>query len=328
MTIDKHRESNISKVELKINRYIIENITEENLVVNVVAAREAPQDRFQLRGLRVRITAVADPEANLPQSAELKADYIAPGTEAYARFEAATRRLYNLDEDAVLNLAPYDVYFLADGARIEPEDGRVRVSMRFTAPVVADVAGEVEVLQSGVVHIRQDGTEEKLDGSLKLDADGAMTGADFTVDSFSIMGAVEEIGVAFEAANAVRADLASFIESVSINGVTLGEDGQYHLVPGARYTLALGFRENDENQFAESNLTLQLPDWLNSKNLSGTFDLEGVEDSAGIARIVANNRYSVDSNNVLTINWNTNDPNYNNFQDARNAYFDFAITGK
>lgn len=90
---------------------------------------EAPKTSFRYEDSRVVITATAPEDANLPQDAEIKADYIAPGTERYnaavAAFNSQLSSQLGLDaENTEAEYVLYDVYFLtADGSRIEPESG-------------------------------------------------------------------------------------------------------------------------------------------------------------------------------------------------------------
>lgn len=113
--------------------YILTNVADDGIVIDIAADAEAPRTDFSYQDKRVVITAIADEEASLPQSAELKADYMAPGTPAYAEMEAAVRAAYGFGDDVVLNLAPYDIYFLDGDRRIEPEEGKVRVSIPWTS---------------------------------------------------------------------------------------------------------------------------------------------------------------------------------------------------
>lgn len=98
---------------------------------------EAPKTSFRYEDNRVVITATAPEDAKFPQNAEIKADYIAPGTDRYnaavAAFNSQLSSQLGLDaENTEAEYVLYDVYFLtADGSRIEPESGNVKVDMSF-----------------------------------------------------------------------------------------------------------------------------------------------------------------------------------------------------
>ena len=101
------------------------------------APTETPKTSFRYEDSRVVITATVPEDANLPQDAEIKADYIAPGTDRYnaavAAFNSQLSSQLGLDaENTEAEYVLYDVYFLtADGSRIEPESGNVKVDMSF-----------------------------------------------------------------------------------------------------------------------------------------------------------------------------------------------------
>lgn len=52
----------------------------------------------------------------------LTADKIEEGTEEYENYVKAVKDEFTVDEGKSLQFTPYDVYFLYDGNKIEPED--------------------------------------------------------------------------------------------------------------------------------------------------------------------------------------------------------------
>lgn len=84
---------------------------------------EVSKTSFTYEDNRVVITATAPEEANLPQDAELKADYLQPGSETYnaavAAFNSQLADELGLNgENRTAEYVLYDVYFLtADGSR-------------------------------------------------------------------------------------------------------------------------------------------------------------------------------------------------------------------
>ena len=73
---------------------------------------EAPKTFFRYEDSRVVITATAPEDANLPQDAEIKADYIAPGTDRYnaavAAFNSQLSSQLGLDVENTTDGADYD----------------------------------------------------------------------------------------------------------------------------------------------------------------------------------------------------------------------------
>ncbi|MCC8050665.1 MAG: Cna B-type domain-containing protein [Clostridiales bacterium] len=153
---------------------------------------EAPKTSFTYSDSRVVITATASEAANLPQDAELKADYIIPGSAAYkeavSRIESQLGSTLGMDEENTQTAyILYDVYFLSGGERIEPEDGTVSVSMVFRQAV--DLGMEGELINTEVVHVKDSGVAEVVTDYVNVNANGDVTAIGFTQDSFSVTGA-------------------------------------------------------------------------------------------------------------------------------------------
>ena len=148
---------------------------------------EAPKTHFTYEDGRVQITADASEAAKLPQDAVLKADYLAPGSDAYnAAVAAFTTQLASTDTDVVVDYVLYDIYFTSEsvGGRIEPEDGEVKVEISFKTPEKTQIEGNV--VDSEVVHLdNSNGAEIVENGKVDVSSDGAIHGMSFTNDSFS-----------------------------------------------------------------------------------------------------------------------------------------------
>ena len=148
---------------------------------------------------RVSIIANAGETANLPQDAELKADYMAPGSNAYnaaiAAFNSQLGNQLGISTENIVDYVLYDVYFqsASEGGRIEPND-YVTVSMNFKTAEMTTTEGEV--VDSKVVHLDNDGSAEIVNGSVDLAADGTVQSMTFTNNSFSPYGAVRMYVVA------------------------------------------------------------------------------------------------------------------------------------
>ena len=151
---------------------------------------EVSKTSFTYEDNRVVITATAPEEANLPQDAELKADYLQPGSETYnaavAAFNSQLADELGLNgENRTAEYVLYDVYFLtADGSRIEPESGHVKVDMTFKQIQESTVDGEV--VNKDVVHLDNDGVAEVVTEYVNTNAEGEVTSMGFSQDSFSI----------------------------------------------------------------------------------------------------------------------------------------------
>ena len=144
---------------------------------------EVSKTSFTYEDNRVVITATAPEEANLPQDAELKADYLQPGSETYnaavAAFNSQLADELGLNgENRTAEYVLYDVYFLtADGSRIEPESGHVKVDMTFKQIQESTVDGEV--VNKDVVHLKNDGVAEVVTEYVNTNAEGEVTSMGF-----------------------------------------------------------------------------------------------------------------------------------------------------
>ena len=175
---------------------------------------EAPKTNFTYEDSRVIITAVAEAAANLPQDAQIHADYMAPGTAAYNEAAAALEAAY-AGQDVILDYVFYDIYFTAvsvgDG-RIEPEAGTVTVSMQFKkAELTPDE--DVKVQSYDVVHV-ENGKAQEVPSTVQTAGDGSVASVGFTSDSFSPYGFVT---VGQEPAETIGADEIATIDLETSN---------------------------------------------------------------------------------------------------------------
>ena len=236
---------------------------------------EAPKTSFRYEDSRVVITATAPEDANLPQDAEIKADYIAPGTDRYnaavAAFNSQLRSQLGLDaENTEAEYVLYDVYFLtADGIRIEPESGNVKVDMSFKQIQESTVDGDV--VNKDVVHLDNDGQAEVVTEYVNTNADGEITSMGFTQDSFSIVGGVTTVqNVAVQTGSSKLSDF--------ITGMTIKVDGKEissndKISPSARYDFTISFAETSElvnqGKHIQKNMTFSMPNNLTNWPESG-----------------------------------------------------------
>ena len=221
------------------------------------------------------ITATAPEDAKFPQNAEIKADYIAPGTDRYnaavAAFNSQLSSQLGLDaENTEAEYVLYDVYFLtADGSRIEPESGNVKVDMSFKQIQKSTVDGDV--VNKDVVHLDNDGQAEVVTKYVNTNADGEITSMGFSQDSFSIVGGVTTVqNVAVQTGSSKLSDF--------ITGMTIKVDGKEissndKISPSARYDFTISFAETSElvnqGKHIQKNMTFSMPNNLTNWPASG-----------------------------------------------------------
>ncbi|MCC8050668.1 MAG: hypothetical protein LIP10_08425, partial [Clostridiales bacterium] len=186
---------------------------------------EAPKTSFTYSDSRVVIIATATEEANLPQDAELKADYIEPGSDAYndavSKIESQLGSTLGLtDENTETAYVLYDVYFLSNGEKVEPEDGTVSVSMVFRSAVDLGLTGEI--VNTEVVHVTDSGEAEVVTDYVDVNKDGDMTAMGFTQDSFSITGAV--VSGIMPASTGGSVDLEDITSSITVTSASSVDD--------------------------------------------------------------------------------------------------------
>ncbi|MCC8137613.1 MAG: hypothetical protein LIO76_06035, partial [Clostridiales bacterium] len=177
---------------------------------------EAPKTFFTYSDSRVAITATASEAANLPQDAELKADYITPGSAAYndavSKIESQLGSSLGLnDENVETAYVLYDVYFVCDGEEVEPEAGTVSVSMVFRSAVDLGLTGEI--VNTEVVHVKDSGEAEVVTDYVNVNENGDVTAMGFTQDSFSYTGLL----MASEPMVPGSVDLLDIIEANSLS---------------------------------------------------------------------------------------------------------------
>lgn len=162
--------------------------TTEEVTTEVTTEAQLKTD-FVYEDGTVRITAIAQPEANLPENAVLKARYIPEGSAVYNQTLSLIESQATADNEEILGCICYDVYFEADGVEIEPEAGYVSISMFYKTPVLSEVAEEAT--DYATYHI-VDGTNEVEDvtGSISTNSVGEVTAVGFSTESFSVVATV------------------------------------------------------------------------------------------------------------------------------------------
>ena len=304
--------------------------TETETEIETETEAEAAKTQFTYGDSRVLISASADESANLPQDAELRVDYLEPGSGAYQEAAAAlTAQLGGSEEGTTFEYVLYDVYFLSasSGERIEPEDGKVKVEMTFLSAVQVEAEGKI--LSAEVVHLKKDGSAEVVTDFINIDENGTISSMGFTQDSFSTVGAMVEVGggtveySSYRAGGASGTNLNNFLTDIDF--AVEDADGSVTVYPYESYAVTLRFAEGEDRQFvfernSKDPLTYTFPDDFvpvaGSQDI--TISVSGYEIPA---------RFEVSGQNVnLYIDWgNVSNEAYNALEAAANVAFSFQL---
>ena len=128
----------------------------------------------------VAITATANSDAGLPDGAELHAEKLQEGTDSYNTAMSEVEKSVKIGDGQKLLYIPYDVYFINNGEKVEPEKGKVEVKMAFKDALFGTSPKSDETF---VAHIKDDGTVEQISNSSE-----EKDIVEFGINSFSIMG--------------------------------------------------------------------------------------------------------------------------------------------
>ena len=157
-----------------------ETETESETESETETKTEALGTTFAYEDEEVRITAEVKADAGIPDTAVLQADRLEEGSDAYNAAMASVEKSVTLDENQKLLFLPYDVYFLNNGERIEPLDGKVDVKMQFKQSMFGTSPEQDETFAA---HIRSDGVVEQMTNTSE-----EKDTVSFAVTSFSVMG--------------------------------------------------------------------------------------------------------------------------------------------
>ena len=285
---------------------------------------EAPKTHFTYEDGRVQITADASEAAKLPQDAVLKADYLEPGSDAYNAAVAKIRAAYGLGEDVEVECAPYDIYFVSQGNRIEPEDGTVKVTIQFVKPVLGEAEGDL--IDKGIAHIKDNGSVEDLNGSVNTNAQGAVSSVGFITDSFSVFAPFTVSQVTAQAATS--SNLNQFATNVEFDNNLYDVDGALVLHPNSEYSFRMEFAESiDKGLFEkEGELTYTFPNQLTPAGAGGTFDMY---ITAGTTQYtLSGNTYTIEGNKIKVRFNKDGGAAYEALKAASNAKFWLSLRAK
>jgi len=139
-------------------------------------------------------------------------------------------------------------------------------------------------------------------------------------DMISIIPEEEQIVGASTSTN-----LNDFINNVTISAPT-NDAGQYMVLADTPYDIRFFFAENANVQFPDdaTGMTYSIPENITADPQNGVFTIRVTVGNDSY--IVAGNRYHLE-NNILTVNFNQNDPNFRELTRSSRANFNFTIQG-
>ena len=287
-----------------------------------------PKTEFQYVDDCVTITANAPAEANLPQDAELRADYLEPGSDEYNNAVTAieaqlSEQLRAEQGNTAVDYVLYDIYFVSasDDKRIEPEDGKVTVKM--TLHDLQEATEDGKIINKDVVHLKNDGVAEIVTDYINTNGKGEVTSMGFTQSSFSIVGGA----VTHSENNTEPADVSEKLNDF-LTSAEFGEEGEGGTVivqENGSYEIELAFKEQEYLQLKnDGTLVYTFPKGFVPAECSDQNIIFDVSDSNGNVYQVSGT-YSVKGQN-LSIRINTEDENYHFLTAAANVEFDMKLT--
>ena len=155
----------------------------ENILIEPALIAE-PKDAkiFSAKADGVTVSAIASPDTGFSEDTEFHVDKL--GADAIASSGEAIRENIVFPSTSSLYLMLYDVYFVKDGVRVQPAAGTVELTFMFdTAPFADELEAAKGKTDRFIVHIKDDGSVEKLSHQWVSD-----TELKLTATSFSVMG--------------------------------------------------------------------------------------------------------------------------------------------
>ena len=124
-------------------------------------------------------------------------------------------------------------------------------------------------------------------------------------------------------------DLSRFVNTVSI-GAPTDDAGNYIIEKDKWYTMTVNYKEiftlDEFTQFHDQQMNYRLPDGLTEfKDLTKEFNIDIQQD--GQTFILAGNRYQAYADHI-DVEFNTNDPNYERFQNTNNVNFNMTFEAR
>ena len=173
-------------VETSADDYVITEAEDLSHYGTYFEYSEKQSDEFGNEYVSFLVTAKCDETAMIPETAQLHVDRLYLGSPEYEAAYNAVLANMNLGENETLVFVPYDIYFMDGDNRIEPQEGKVAITMSYSeAPI--EVSEDETVSDSFIAHIAMNGQVEQLTD----EAENNNAQYEFKVEGFSIMGPVE-----------------------------------------------------------------------------------------------------------------------------------------
>ncbi|MBP3894039.1 MAG: hypothetical protein J6D34_08370, partial [Atopobiaceae bacterium] len=212
----------------------------------------------------------------------------------------------------------YTVDFTYDGYTYKLEgDGSIMLSEILAALGIdvnmADIAN-VEFTNYDLLAFEKQGDDWKITSLKSFDTPEKLT---ITLQN----GDKYEIGVT-DPPGSQGTQLSRFLSGVTVTGATENADGSYMVTKGQSYAIEMVFSEDGPGvQFDNpETLTYQLPSGVDVINDINNQEISVEIQGAG-GTIYAKGHFSLDTNGNLTVNFDTNDPNYRALTRATNVSF-------
>ena len=167
--------------------------TEVPEITEIPKITEAPEEQYaepqtyEYQDGRVIINVTVPVGVKLPVDVQLQVNPVPEGSVEYENAAAAVEGA--VPEKKFAEHVFYDICFVADGKKVEPEGGEVQVSMRFLDAVLGAGEKAPEISSEDVVvsHISEDLAIEQVTAEVQH-TEREVTAVEFAADSFSIYG--------------------------------------------------------------------------------------------------------------------------------------------
>ena len=268
---------------------------------------------------KVVVTATMDESAGIETGTTIHAEPITGARLTYVLRVAGEAA--GVEKDNAYGFA-YDVYFLKNGKRVEPNES-IHISMQYTEPMTIDIPAGSEVQSLQLCHIHNKDVEV-LDSAIDAE-DNAVSAAEFDLSSFSPVVMLADVMQGTTGSSSNLADFLSGDSAVEISGIIKNDEGKYVVRPGASFKVKLTAKEKSGLQFDNEALNYTLPEGFEAVTLSGTTDIE-ITDASG-TYTVRDNTWKIEEG-VLTFTWNQESEYYSKLTAAANVNFWIDLTGK
>ena len=316
-----------------------ETVEEETEVSENDAKAEEPTKRvYEYEDSRVYAKATLERADAIPDDAVFVVKDVTGSTDANDAVEKADEATESdLDKETA---RVYDIHFENDElGEIEPEEGSVKIEIRFKRSIIKPEADTSEERNISVVHVDDAGKATEVSADVSDTASG-VSNIEFDTDSLSYYVVASEVSTATTAAEALAkgASLVPMVSKVSINGNDIPNNAADYQLPqnSSVYELGVTFKESGANQFGPI-MYYQLPAGMKPENtdpVESSLNLEGSAGDDGKAlsgSIPFVYHIETDENGdcYLIVEFDTrNGSNYEYLDAASNASFNIGVKVK